>query len=97
MGTEKNEPWKHVPRTAETKAKISASMRGKNRGNGNARKPREQHRVHIGLSVAPETLAALKAYAETHGVSMGKAMDALVFSAPQKVRSQIRETGKSAD
>lgn len=80
----KDEPWKHAPKTAETKAKISASMRGKNRGNAHARKPPERHRVRVGLSVAPETFAALKAYAESRGMSMGKAADALFFRGAEK-------------
>ncbi|MBE6401223.1 MAG: hypothetical protein E7037_04250 [Verrucomicrobia bacterium] len=55
------------------------TVRGRPFGNKNAAKPQEQHRILFAASVAPETLAKIKAYAQAHGVSIGKAIDALIL------------------
>lgn len=74
MQSEKKEPWKHAPRSAETKKKISASTRG----NRNAAKPPELRRVLIAASVAPDTEARLRELSAELGMSRGKLIDAAV-------------------
>lgn len=81
----KSEPWKHAPRSAETRAKISASMRGKNRGNANAKKPARERRVVVSASVAPATLSALRGIRRRSGKSIGKIIDEAVAALVLKV------------
>ena len=70
----KTEPWKHVPKSAETRAKMSAARQG----NQNAAKPKELHRVMLTATVAPETLAALRELSAARSLSIGKLIDAAV-------------------
>lgn len=56
------EPWKHVPKSAETRAKIAASMRGNaNRRNGK-RRPPETLKKAVPVYFPPAVLAALDAH-----------------------------------
>lgn len=71
----KNEPWKHAPKSSETKAKISASMRG----NANrAGKTKAAKRVRIAVSVSPETAAKLRAIKKTQKLAAGRVIDRLL-------------------
>lgn len=47
-------------------------------GKRNAAKPAELHRVTMSTSVTPETLAKVKEVAAAQGVSIGRALDAIV-------------------
>ena len=59
---ETREPWKHEPRSPETRAKIAAALRGNaNRRNGKRRAP-ETLRKPVPVYFPPEILAALDAH-----------------------------------
>lgn len=77
MKTKKNEAWKHAPKSAATKAKIAASMRGNANRNG---KTKEVKRVRLAISVAPETAAKLRAIKKAQKISAGRLIDSLVAS-----------------
>lgn len=68
MKTEKPkfEPWKHVPKSEATKAKISASMRGNVNARGK-RLPPDKHRVAVRITFAPAVFAALENHLAKHG------------------------------
>ena len=77
---EKIEPWKHKPKTAEAKAKISASMRGNSNKKGKT-KPPEERLEKTFVSFPPAVAAALKTHIEKHGLKRSRFVAAAVAAA----------------
>lgn len=77
MQNHKNEPWKHEPKTAETRAKMSAAARC----NRNAAKPAELRRVQTTVALSREAFEKLEKLAKATGKSRGKVLDALILTA----------------
>ena len=75
MNAKKNEAWKHAPKSAATKAKISAAMRGNANRNG---KTKAVKRVRLAISVSPETAAKLRAIKKAKKISAGRLVDSLI-------------------
>lgn len=80
MKPEKLEPWKHVPKSAETKAKISASMRGNSNRKGKT-KPPETRPKKAFISLPPAVLDALDAHIAAHGGKRSRFIAAAVAAA----------------
>ena len=87
---EKIEPWKHVQKSAETKAKIAASMRG-NQNRKGKRKPPEERFEKVFIYFAPAVLAALDSHLAKHGGKRSRFVSAAVAAA-----LEIDEAGKPA-
>lgn len=91
MNTAPREPWKHTPKSPETRAKIAATLRGNtNRRNGKRRAPETLRRA-VPVYFPPAVLAALDAHLTHAGGSRSKFIARAVAAA-----LGIDEQGKPA-